>query len=237
LYRYTFLSNLQSSNFIYFGRKWFFACISTQLPYRVPKIFLKLVEVSTNCCNFEYTKQSVKAYGTSLFNNHSKPTNAASVISPTLASVKGQTFTDFEYLIIDGASHDDTLQLVAEAEIPNTHIQSEPDKGLYDAMNKSIKKAQGHYLIFLNAGDSFATRHSLADIAAKADDDPGIIYGQTQLVNSARQVVGPRHLTAPSHLTADSFKHGMLVCHQALHRTARHRAAIRQRHLPFLGRL
>lgn len=141
--------------------------------------------------------------------------NAASVISPTLASVKGQTFTDFEYLIIDGASHDNTLQLVAEAEIPNTHIQSEPDKGLYDAMNKSIKKAQGHYLIFLNAGDSFATRHSLADIAAKADDDPGVIYGQTQLVNSARQVVGPRHLTAPSHLTADSFKHGMLVCHQA----------------------
>ena len=141
--------------------------------------------------------------------------NAAKVIAPTLQSVREQTCTDYEYLVIDGASRDNTVQLVREAQIAGTRIVSEPDKGLYDAMNKALAAAQGEYVIFLNAGDSFATSHSLAEIAAQAEGRPGVIYGQTQLVNEQREVVGKRHLTAPETLTADSFKNGMLVCHQA----------------------
>jgi len=94
-------------------------------------------------------------------------------------------------------------------------VWSEPDKGLYDAMNKAIDHAQGQYLIFLNAGDSFATLETLARIALKAQDSPDVIYGQTQLVDAQRKVVGMRHLTAPSSLDWQSFKDGMLVCHQA----------------------
>ena len=81
--------------------------------------------------------------------------NAATVLPPTLESVREQTFRDFEYLVIDGASTDDTLQLVENAGIATTTVWSEPDKGLYDAMNKAIERAQGRYLIFLNAGDAF----------------------------------------------------------------------------------
>ncbi len=141
--------------------------------------------------------------------------NAASVIEPTLKSVLAQTCTDYEYLVVDGASKDDTIKMVREAEIPNTRIVSEPDKGLYDAMNKSIKLAQGKYLIFLNAGDAFSAANALARLAAAAETDADILYGQTQLVNDKRAVVGMRHLTAPEVLTAKSFRNGMLVCHQA----------------------
>ena len=141
--------------------------------------------------------------------------NAAKVLRPTLDSVKAQSFRDFEYLVIDGASSDDTLQLVKDAGIATTSVWSEPDKGLYDAMNKALKKAKGEYLIFLNAGDAFATPETLARIAVKAQDHPDVIYGQTQLVDDQRKVVGMRHLTAPAVLDWKSFKDGMLVCHQA----------------------
>ena len=141
--------------------------------------------------------------------------NAAGVIAPTLKSVKEQSCTDYEYLVVDGASTDDTLRMVNEAGIAGTRIVSERDKGLYDAMNKAIRLAKGKYLIWMNAGDAFAAADSLARMAAVAGSNPGVIYGQTQVVNAERKVVGMRHLTAPAVLTADSFKHGMLVCHQA----------------------
>ena len=95
------------------------------------------------------------------------------------------------------------------------HPFSEPDKGLYDAMNKGIARAQGRYLIFLNAGDSFANDTVLARLAMLTADNPGVIYGQTQLVDAQREVVGSRHLTAPKRLKVESFLKGMVVCHQA----------------------
>lgn len=141
--------------------------------------------------------------------------NAAQVLSTTLKSVKEQSFTHFEYLVIDGASTDDTLALVEQAGIATATVWSEPDKGLYDAMNKAIDRATGQYLIFLNAGDAFSTPETLARIAMKAQDQADVIYGQTQLVDATGKVVGMRHLSAPEHLTWQSFKDGMLVCHQA----------------------
>ncbi|MBO4722565.1 MAG: glycosyltransferase [Muribaculaceae bacterium] len=141
--------------------------------------------------------------------------NAGKVLSATLESVKKQSFSDFEYLVIDGASTDDTLALVEQAGISTATVWSEPDKGLYDAMNKAIDRAKGQYLIFLNAGDAFATAETLSLIAMKAQDLPDVIYGQTQLVDATGKVVGMRHLTAPPQLTWQSFKDGMLVCHQA----------------------
>lgn len=141
--------------------------------------------------------------------------NAAGVIIPTIESVQRQTSSDFEMLIIDGASSDDTLSIVNRASIASLRVFSEPDKGLYDAMNKGIARARGRYLIFLNAGDAFADDAVLARLARLAAGNPGVIYGQTQLVDAHRNVVGKRHLTAPKRLTTDSFLNGMVVCHQA----------------------
>ncbi len=141
--------------------------------------------------------------------------NAAGVIGPTIKSVERQTSSDYELLIIDGASTDDTLAIVGRASIAGLRVFSEPDNGLYDAMNKGIARARGRYLVFLNAGDTFADDAVLARLSLLAGSNPGVIYGQTQLVNSQYQVVGRRHLTAPKHLTAGSFLNGMVVCHQA----------------------
>lgn len=143
--------------------------------------------------------------------------NAAATLPPTLKSVREQTCRLYEYIIIDGASKDETVRLANESGIQSLNLISEPDRGLYDAMNKGLGVANGDYVIFLNAGDSFHSKDTLQQIAdAIMDNDyPGIVYGQTQIVDSARNRIGDRHLTAPSVLTLDSFKNGMVVCHQA----------------------
>ena len=89
--------------------------------------------------------------------------NAADVITPTLQSVRRQTSTDYELLIIDGASTDDTLAIVRGASIASMRVFSEPDNGLYDAMNKGLKRASGDYIVFLNAGDAL---HAAGAVAA-----------------------------------------------------------------------
>ena len=81
--------------------------------------------------------------------------NASAELPATLRSVAGQTFSDYEHIIVDGASRDNTIALVRNSGIRGLRILSEPDKGLYDAMNKGIVAATGRYLIFLNAGDAF----------------------------------------------------------------------------------
>ncbi len=143
--------------------------------------------------------------------------NAAATLGPTLDSVAAQTFRDFEYLVIDGASTDETVALAHG--LPFARILSEPDAGLYDAMNKGLHMACGDYVLFLNAGDSFADADTLrlyADAIASAPQRPGIVYGQTRIVDSRRRFLRERHLRAPEKLTRRSFLNGMEVCHQAM---------------------
>lgn len=142
--------------------------------------------------------------------------NAEAEIDFTLKSIKEQSFTDYEHIVMDGASKDHTIEKIKSCVIDNQLIISEPDNGLYDAMNKAMKVATGEYLIFLNAGDSFSDKNALKRIAETAiNSNADIVYGQTQLVDNKRTIVGKRHLTAPSVLSFKSFLRGMLVCHQA----------------------
>lgn len=85
-------------------------------------------------------------------------------------------------------------------------------------MNNAMDIASGEYLIFLNAGDKFHDAGVLQRLAeaVEANCRPGIVYGQTNLVDDEGQYIGPRHLKAPRKLTVNSFKKGMLVCHQAM---------------------
>lgn len=144
--------------------------------------------------------------------------NAEDTISATLGSVASQTCDLYEHLIIDGASTDRTLEIVRNFDNPGIRLESEPDHGIYDAMNKGISLAKGEYLIFLNSGDRF---HSPDILQLYADtihenDYPGIVYGQTDLVDAQGKYLGPRHLTAPPALTLQDMKKGMVVCHQAM---------------------
>lgn len=142
--------------------------------------------------------------------------NAAETLPLTMESVAGQTFKDFEHIIVDGASKDDTIILARRMGTRGLRVLSEPDEGLYDAMNKGLKMARGRYLIFLNSGDRF---HSADTLKAYADTiaerNPDIVYGDTDIVDIEGKRIGPRHLSAPEILTVDSFSQGMLICHQA----------------------
>ena len=143
--------------------------------------------------------------------------NAAATVRATMESVASQTCLVYEHLVMDGASKDSTLSIVDDLSTERTRVHSSPDRGIYDAMNTGLDQARGDYVIFLNAGDRFHSEHTLQRIAdvIMASDYPGVVYGQTDLVDGEGHYVGPRHLTAPEQLTLDSFKHGMLVCHQA----------------------
>src|SRR5215213_3812369 len=79
--------------------------------------------------------------------------NNAEGLQKTFDSVFNQTFTDFEYIIIDGGSSDGSEEIIKENADKFSYWVSEKDDGIYDAMNKGIAKATGDYLLFLNSGD------------------------------------------------------------------------------------
>lgn len=143
--------------------------------------------------------------------------NAEAVIFPTLQSVEAQTYPYIEYLVIDGASSDGTVSLVKRIS-SKAKIISEPDRGIYDAMNKGLCLAKGDYIWFLNAGDSLPTPQTVAEVVSlieSKEPQPDIIYGDTMIVNAQRKELHLRRLRPPRNLTKAHFINGMLVCHQA----------------------
>lgn len=167
--------------------------------------------------------------------------NAAALIERTIASVEAQDYPHVQHVIVDGNSQDGTLAAIHHYQERNSLAEqpreinclSEPDEGLYDAMNKALDMATGDYIVFLNAGDCLHETSTLATVAAAAQQGatetgalPAVVYGHTDLVDAEGQYVGPRRLVPPAVLTWRSFRNGMLVCHQAFYaRTDLARAA------------
>jgi glycosyltransferase involved in cell wall biosynthesis len=108
--------------------------------------------------------------------------NALAVLPDTCASLKAQTCTDYEWVVVDGASTDGSVDWFLRQGRPDSFV-SERDKGIYDAMNKAVARATGKWLFFLNAGDRFADARVLADVAAwidaaeKGGKPPALLYG------------------------------------------------------------
>ncbi|MBM6734350.1 glycosyltransferase [Mediterranea massiliensis] len=143
--------------------------------------------------------------------------NAEATLEDTIQSVISQTYHHVEYIIVDGASKDRTMDIVNRYRDRIAVVVSEPDKGLYDAMNKGIRLATGDYLCFLNAGDSFHEDDTLQQMVHSIHtlQLPDVLYGETELVDHEGHFLRMRRLQAPEHLTWKSFRQGMLVCHQA----------------------
>ena len=116
--------------------------------------------------------------------------NAEAVLEDTIQSVISQTYHHVEYIIIDGASKDRTLAIAERYRDRITLLVSEPDKGLYDAMNKGIHLATGDYLCFLNAGDSFHEDDTLQQMVHTLGigELPDVLYGETALVDKERHL-------------------------------------------------
>ena len=154
--------------------------------------------------------------------------NAESVLQRTLDSVLEQTYSHVEHIIVDGASTDATLNMVeayrqksdAEDWCHEVRVKSEPDRGLYDAMNKGIQRATGQYVLFLNAGDTFPSADTLelvAESVGEGEEPPAVLYGDTDVVDDDGRFLRHRRLSPPRRLTWRSFMKGMLVCHQAFY--------------------
>lgn len=103
--------------------------------------------------------------------------NAVKSIEETMLSVLNQTYDNIEYIIIDGGSTDGTVDIIKKYSDRLAYWVSEPDKGIYDAMNKGIIAATGDYINFMNAGDSFYSNKTLADIEQHLDNSTVVIYG------------------------------------------------------------
>ena len=142
--------------------------------------------------------------------------NAEHTIERTLKSVQGQTYPHIQHIIIDGNSSDNSVSIIKNYTTDKTKWISEPDKGIYDAMNKAVKWASGDYICFLNAGDTFFESETVEKLMLQLkDSSPDIVYGETAIVNNEGNFLHMRRLKAPESLTWKSFKLGMLVCHQA----------------------
>ena len=106
--------------------------------------------------------------------------NSAKTLSRCLDSVISQSFTDWEVLMMDGVSNDDTIKIASSYQDSRIRIYSEPDKGIYDAMNKGIDKAQGEWLYFLGSDDWLYNSESFDDLFNNDVDSYDVIYGDVE---------------------------------------------------------
>ena len=110
--------------------------------------------------------------------------NAEDTIEDTIRSVIAQTYGNIEYIIIDGKSEDKTMSLISKYRKKISYLDSKPDKGIYDAMNKGIKRASGEFVMFMNANDRFygsTTLEKLVKEIQKTSAD--IVFGDVIMFN------------------------------------------------------
>ena len=140
--------------------------------------------------------------------------NAGEVLEKTLQSIFEQSFDDYELIIIDGKSTDSTLEII-QNHSDNIHYWiSEPDSGIYDAMNKGLAVASGEFIQFLNAGDFYCDNRVLSDIFTDVDDKPTLLYGDIQILKTD----GTYSYQTASEFTLDNLlERGTgVLCHQAM---------------------
>lgn len=126
--------------------------------------------------------------------------NVKSSLEKTMNSLLHQSYAHIDYVIIDGASTDGTPEMLGKTE--GVRWISEPDKGIYDAMNKGIRMAEGEWVIFMNAGDVFASDDTLSKVFS-VERDADVIYGDVIKGDSIKKAELPHN------------GHRMYFCHQS----------------------
>lgn len=132
--------------------------------------------------------------------------NNKSGLQKTIKSVVEQSYSDFEFIVIDGGSIDGSKEIIEEYSSKITYWESEQDKGIYHAMNKGIKKAKGEYCLFLNSGDYLVNNNVLKNVYLELNNRD-IIYG-----NGRREIVDKTTVLVevPDILTLDFFSSNSL---------------------------
>lgn len=133
--------------------------------------------------------------------------NNASGLRKTMESVVDQTFNDFEYLIIDGGSIDGSVEIIGQFTNKITYWVSEPDKGIYNAMNKGILQAKGEYCLFLNSGDYLPAINILESIIPELSKGSDILYCNGFFQNKFFR----KKVNLTSKLTKDYFFYSSII--------------------------
>lgn len=137
-------------------------------------------------------------------------------IERTMLSVLNQTYSNIEYIVVDGASTDGTLEIIQRYQDRLSKVVSEKDAGIYDAMNKGLALTSGDYVLFMNSGDELFASDTVEKVFATAPD-ADIYYGETEMYNEAWQSIGKRRHSVPEKFTWKSFRFGMTISHQAIY--------------------
>src|SRR3546814_379964 len=137
-------------------------------------------------------------------------------IERTMLSVINQDYDAIEYIIVDGGSTDGTLDIIKNYEDKITKWISEPDKGIYNAMNKGLKMASGDYVLFMNSGDEIYANNTVSKVFA-SEPNADIYYGETEMFNEDWESLGTRRHKVPEKFTWRSFRYGMSISHQAIY--------------------
>lgn len=139
--------------------------------------------------------------------------NSAKTLRVALNSVMLQTFQDWECIVVDGLSKDNTLEIVKEFEAKDVrfHHISEPDKGIYDAFNKGWKLAKGEWIYYLGSDDQ-VTRNGLTDLMAVSTSEASVLYGDMYAIfeDGSERYVKARHAKQMTYLMAPSHQ-GMVT--------------------------
>lgn len=136
--------------------------------------------------------------------------NAATTIEETILSVINQTYSNIEYIVIDGGSSDKTIDIIRKYDDKIAYWISEPDNGIYDAMNKAISLCTGEWINFMNSGDSFHSNDSVSVVAdiLKQNTDIEVIYGDVNIrYDWGEKIYKP--------LPLDELKNKMVFSHQS----------------------
>lgn len=135
--------------------------------------------------------------------------NGEKYLEETILSVINQTYSNVEYIIIDGGSTDGTLDIIKKYEDKIDYWVSERDKGIYDAMNKGIDVATGEWINFMNAGDGFYAEHTLSEFnIIKKNGNANIIYGDVEVLYNRFTKIQKAH-------KLDNIFLGMRFSHQS----------------------
>lgn len=131
----------------------------------------------------------------------------------TIENVVTQTFKDFEYIIIDGGSTDGSVEIIKKYKDKITYWVSEPDKGIYNAMNKGIEKASGDWIIFMNSGDIFANDNILSLVnSCEVPLNTAVIYGDSFEGNADKNY---KYQDAIPFWESRDYLHHKGFCHQS----------------------
>jgi len=141
--------------------------------------------------------------------------NDAQGLEETILSVLNQTYSNVEYLIIDGGSTDETLDVLHKYDHAIDYWVSEPDRGIYDAMNKGLRASTGNWINFLNAKDRFCSSDTIQAIASNyLQSDAKFIYSDVLLAGSSKKETMVRHICNHERLI---INHQASIYHKSLH--------------------